>query len=134
MKRIIIYCDGAARGNPGPAGAGALLLDANGSVLDEVAKYLGETTNNQAEYQALILAINAAQTLGAESVEIFADSELMVRQIKGIYRVKNDGLKPLFKLIMKKLEGFSEYQITHVPREKNMHADKLANKTIDERL
>lgn len=131
MKHITIYCDGAARGNPGPAGAGAVLLTEDGSVLSELSKYLGETTNNQAEYQALLMALSEAKKLGAERINIFSDSELMVKQLKGEYRVKNEGLKPLFKNAVEKLKSFVEHKINYLPREKNAHADSLANRAID---
>lgn len=133
MKRIIIYTDGAARGNPGPAGAGAVLIGEDGSLLAELSRYLGETTNNQAEYQALIIALEKAKELGAKSLKIYADSELMVRQLEGDYLVRNDMLKPLFKIIKGKLQNFENYTIEHVPRERNGHADRLANKAIDEK-
>lgn len=131
MGRVTIYSDGAARGNPGPAGAGAVLTGDDGRVLVEVCRYLGETTNNQAEYRALLLALEQAQKVGADGVAIFADSELMVKQIKGEYRVKNEGIKPLFEQAVKLLRAIGEYTIEHVPREKNKHADKLANLAID---
>lgn len=132
MKRIIIYCDGAARGNPGPAGAGALILGEDGSVVFELSKYLGETTNNQAEYQALILALEEAMKQDAEEIQVYSDSELMVRQIKGQYRVKNGGLKELFKIVLRKLQTFKKYNIDYLPREKNALADSLANRAIDD--
>lgn len=132
MKKIIIYCDGASRGNPGPAGAGAVLLGEDGSVIYELSKYLGETTNNQAEYQALILALEEAKNQDAKEVDIFTDSELVVRQLKGSYRVKNGNIKPLFKLVLHKLQSFNKYSVEYLPREKNAHADNLANRAIDE--
>jgi ribonuclease HI len=132
VKRILIYTDGAARGNPGPAGAGAVLIGEDGSVLAEVSRYLGKTTNNQAEYQALVLALEEAKKLAADEVNIFSDSELLVKQIKGEYHVKNDGLKPLFKLVKSKLQHFGKYKIEYLPRERNAHADRLANRAIDE--
>lgn len=133
MKRLTIYCDGAARGNPGPAGAGAVLIDEDGSILAEVSHYLGETTNNQAEYQALVMALEEARKLGAQTVNIYSDSELLVRQMKGSYLVKNDGLKPLFKLAKEKLKHFGKHSIDYLPRERNAHADRLANRAIDEK-
>jgi ribonuclease HI len=134
MTEIIIYSDGAARGNPGPAGAGAILLDAEGRSVGSVCRYLGETTNNQAEYQALLLALHEAISLGAPSVSVFADSELMVKQIRGEYKVKNEGLRPLYKDIMNLLRRFKGYRIEHVPREKNKRADRLANIAIDDQV
>lgn len=131
MNRVIIYSDGAARGNPGPAGAGAILQGEDGHVIVEVCRYLGEMTNNQAEYNALLLALEEAQAIGAENLTIFADSELMVKQIMGEYRVKNEGIKPLFAKAQKLLRGFAGYTIEHVPRDENRHADRLANLAID---
>ena len=131
MTQLTIFSDGGARGNPGPAGAGAVILDADGKVLAELHEYLGETTNNQAEYRAMIMALKAAKKMSPASVAVFADSELVVKQINGEYRVKDEGLKPLFKELMSLLGDFSDYKVTHVRREKNKHADKLANKAID---
>jgi len=134
VKKIIVYCDGAARGNPGPAGAGVLILDENGSVLFELSKYLGETTNNQAEYRALILALEEAKKHKADDIHIYSDSELMVRQIKGEYRVKNGGLKELYKIAVGKLKSFKKFHIEYLPREKNTLADNLANRAIDNKV
>ncbi len=131
MTQLTIFSDGGARGNPGPAGAGAVILDASGKVIAELSEYLGETTNNQAEYRAMIMALKAAKKMSPPSVEIFADSELVVKQIKGEYRVKDEGLKPLFRELMSLLGEFSSYSVAHVRREKNKHADKLVNKAID---
>ena len=129
---ITIHSDGAARGNPGPAGAGAVLTAADGSIVAEVSRYLGEMTNNQAEYRALLLAVEEARRRGATELRIYADSELMVRQIKGEYRVKNAELKPLFQDVMRHLRAIGPFAIHHIPREKNKLADKLANLAIDE--
>jgi len=131
MKKLIINTDGAARGNPGPAGIGVVIKDEKGAVVREIAEYIGETTNNQAEYRALIMALEAAVELKADSVGIFADSELMVSQIKGIYKVKNEGLKPLFDQARELLQKFKVCNIEYLPREKNKEADKLANIAID---
>ena len=132
MKALILYTDGAARGNPGPAGAGWVVLAPKGDLLIENKKYLGELTNNQAEYQALLLALKDALQLGGDSLALHCDSELMVRQIKGEYKVKNDGLKPLFREAVLTLSRFKSYSIKHVPREQNEEADRLANEAIDE--
>ena len=132
MTKITIHSDGAARGNPGPAGAGALLRDDGGTPVGEVCEYLGEATNNQAEYRALIFAIAEAKRLGATSLAIYADSELMVKQVRGEYRVKNEGLKPLFQEVVRGLRAIGDYTIEHLPRERNKEADKLANRAIDE--
>lgn len=132
MKKFIINTDGAAKGNPGPAGIGAVIKDVAGAVVAEVYEYLGETTNNQAEYQALIAALKRAEKLGGEELQVFADSELMVKQIAGIYKVKNEGIKPLFEEVKQMIKMFKSVSVKHVPREKNREADALANKAIDE--
>jgi len=132
VTKITIHSDGAARGNPGPAGAGALLRDEEGRPVAEVCEYLGEATNNQAEYRALVLALAEAKRLGATSLAIYSDSELMVKQVKGEYRVKNEGLRLLFKDVVKGLRAIGNYTIEHLPRERNKEADKLANRAIDE--
>ena len=127
-----LFTDGAARGNPGPAGAGAVLCDAEGEVVEELCEYLGETTNNVAEYRALLLGLNKAIALGAAEIEILADSELMVRQLQGRYRVKNEGLRPLFQEAIRLLKEFRKYSIRHIDREANSAADRMANRAIDE--
>lgn len=135
MKSFILYTDGAARGNPGPAGAGWRICDAQGEALLEEKKYLGEKTNNQAEYQALLFGLEGVQKFGkAEEIrlKICADSELLVKQIQGEYKVKNEGLKPLFRQAVLTLAKFSGYTIQYVPRENNEAADQLANEAIDE--
>lgn len=132
MKALTLYTDGAARGNPGPAGAGWVILAASGAMLVENKKYLGELTNNQAEYQALLLALKEATQLKGEALVLHCDSELVVRQIKGEYKVKNEGLKPLFREAILTLSQFKSYSINHIPREKNEEADRLANEAIDE--
>lgn len=135
MKLLILYTDGAARGNPGPAGAGWHIDTPEGKRLSENKKYLGECTNNQAEYQALLLALDEAAQFGPLQglrLEIRADSELLVRQIKGEYKVKNEGLKPLFQQAILTLSKFGDYTIEYLPREENAEADQLANQAIDE--
>lgn len=129
---ITIYVDGASRGNPGLAGAGAVFKDSEGTVVRSLTRYLGVVTNNVAEYEALILALEEAAPL-TDRVRVFADSELMVKQIKGIYRVKNEGLKGLYAIATKLIEGFSSFEISHVRREFNSEADQLANEAIDNR-
>lgn len=131
--KLIINTDGGARGNPGPAGIGVVIKGEDGHVLKEIAEYIGETTNNQAEYKALIAALKAAKLLKAEDVTVLADSELMVKQIKGEYKVKNEGLRPIYAEAKKLLAHFSSFDIRHVVREKNKEADKLVNIAIDER-
>lgn len=131
MKRLIVYADGGARGNPGPAGSGAYLEDEAGNPIARVYKYLGETTNNVAEYSALIFGLKEAQRRGAEEVWIRMDSQLAVKQILGEYRVKEPTLQKLHAQAKALLEGFRDFRIEHIPREKNHEADKLANLAID---
>ena len=133
--RLLIHTDGAARGNPGPAGAGAVLRDAvTGAVLAEVAEPLGHATNNVAEWTAVRLALEEALLLGATHVDLRMDSQLVARQITGIYRVKHADLKPLHAAVMKLLRGFEGYTVGHVPRELNRDADRMSNVAIDGRL
>ncbi len=130
--KLIIQTDGGARGNPGPAGIGVVISDEDGKVLEEHAEYLGKTTNNQAEYKAVILGLQRAVALGATSVEVRADSELMVRQATGEYKVKNPDLAQRFlelKNLETRLGGRVSYR--HVRREQNKHADKLSNIAMD---
>lgn len=129
---MILYTDGAARGNPGPAGIGVVLSAPDGTVVAELAEYLGELTNNQAEYRALIAGLEKALTMGATTIRIRADSELMVRQLNGEYKVKNEGIRPLFNQVKGLLSRLERYTINHIPRELNAHADALANKAIDD--
>ena len=130
--RLLIHTDGAARGNPGPAGAGAILRDAtDGAVLAEIAQPLGRATNNVAEWTAVVLALEEAQRLGATHVDLRMDSELVARQINGIYRVKHPDLKPLHASAMALLRSFEGYTVGHVPRALNKDADRLSNVAID---
>lgn len=129
---LTIYTDGAARGNPGPAGAGAVLKDEKGRIVAEVAAYLGDCrTNNEAEYEAIILALEKAQELGAKGVRCRADSKLVVEQTLGRWKVKEPRLRPLRDRAAELLTGFSPYEFRHVPREENREADDLANRAID---
>jgi len=134
MKKIIAYTDGASRGNPGNAGIGIVLFDENGKTLKEISDYIGMTTNNIAEYTALVVALKAASEMNCEEIELVLDSELVVKQIKGEYKVKNQGLKPLYKEALELLATFKNYTIRHVRREFNKKADELANQGIDEAL
>jgi ribonuclease HI len=132
-RRILIYTDGAARGNPGPAGLGALLRDAEtGEVLAELARFLGVRTNNYAEWTAVEDALREALRLGATHVDLRMDSELVARQISGRYRVKHPDLKPIHASVMTMLGLLDGYTVGHVPRELNKDADRLSNVAIDE--
>ena len=133
-KALLLFTDGACRGNPGQGGAGAVLADTSGQTVAKVKKSLGHCTNNIAEYQALILGLGEALRKGCLSLAIFMDSELLVRQLQGVYRVKNPALKPLMDEIRGLLDGFDTWTVEHIPRSKNALADKLANEAIDEAL
>ena len=131
--RLVIYTDGAARGNPGPAGAGAVLRDASsGSVVGEIARFLGIRTNNYAEWTAVELALAEALRLGATQVDLRMDSELVARQISGRYRVKHPDLKPIHARVMAMLARLESYTVGHVPRELNTEADRMSNIAIDD--
>ena len=125
------WVDGGARGNPGPAGFGAHIEDARGNVLREESGFLGVTTNNVAEYNGLLAALRAAVEIGAHTLEVFADSELMVRQMNGEYRVKSEGLKPLYVEAQELARKIPRFTIAHVRREDNRSADRLANEAMD---
>lgn len=129
-KKLILYCDGASRGNPGPASYGFVILE-NGSVIDRGLGRLGTVTNNVAEYQGLLHALVRCQELGATEVVIRSDSQLMVRQLLGQYKIKSPGLIPLFQKAKELLTHFSRFYAEHVPREENKLADALANEALD---
>lgn len=133
---FIVYSDGAARGNPGPAGIGGLVLSGGGEVLAEVRRYIGETTNNVAEYMALVVTLEEARRFAqpGASLEVKADSQLLVRQLIGGYRVKSKNLLPLYQRVRSLLDGFGEVRVTHVGRADNAEADALANHAIDDFL
>ena len=130
---IIMHTDGAARGNPGPAAIGVTLKDEKGNLLDTVSKYLGVTTNNQAEYRAVIAGLEKALKLGAKQVTLYSDSELVVRQILGRYKVKNAGLLPLYQEALKLIGKLDNFKAINVLRGKNAEADALANQALDNR-
>lgn len=130
-KKLIIFTDGGSRGNPGPSGIGVVIYNEQKKVVKEFGKYIGEGTNNQAEYQAVIEALMAAKELGAEEIDFFLDSELVVNQLKGDYKVKNKDLGSLFVKIWNLTSGFKKLKYHHVPREKNREADKLVNQALD---
>jgi len=128
-----LHVDGASRGNPGQSGFGIHVTDPDGNEVASLFGYLGTATNNVAEYQALLHGLRFALGRGAAAVEVFSDSELLVRQLEGRYRVKNAGLQPLHREAQGLLARFASARIAHVPREKNREADALANRAVDER-
>lgn len=130
--RVVVNVDGGARGNPGPAAIAAVVADLGGEVLESRGELIGRATNNVAEYRALLLGIERARALGAREVELVGDSELIVKQVKGEYRVKDPGLRPLHAEVRAALDGFDRWSIRHVRREHNAAADRLVNETLDE--
>ena len=134
QRKVVVFSDGAARGNPGPAGAGAVIKDADGKVIAQLKEALGRATNNVAEYKGLLLGLRHARQLGAREVEVRADSELMVRQLNGKYAVRNAALKPLHAEAMALLNSFHHWNAEHVPREENALADEMSNRAIDEEM
>jgi len=131
IDEVVIHVDGGARGNPGPAGAGVVISDPDGTPLHEAGYYLGRCTNNVAEYTGLVRALEVATAMKANKVAIHSDSELMVKQLNGEYRVKSPDLKPLYQQATKLLNGFARSTVTHVYRDKNQRADALANMAMD---
>lgn len=131
MKKLTLYTDGASRGNPGDAGIGIVIIDEEGNIVKEISDYIGQTTNNIAEYKALITGLKEAAELKCEEVSVFTDSELMVKQILGEYQIKNEGIKPLYKEVFELIKEFKKFTITHIKREHNKRADQLANEGID---
>ena len=132
--RTRLFTDGAARGNPGPAGAGAVIISPDGHVVAKVGKYLGETTSNVAEYTGLILGLKRAKAMGLRELDVLADSELLVKQLSGEYQVKADHLRPLHDEAKALLAGFDKIDLRHIPREENEAADEMSNRAIDLRL
>ena len=130
-QRLILHTDGGSRGNPGPAGAGVVIESAAGKPLAQGRKFLGQMTNNQAEYHALILGLQAVARYQPASVQVFLDSELVVHQMNGRYRVKDAGLLPLFQQAKQLAAALPNAQFAHVPRRQNQRADTLANEAMD---
>jgi ribonuclease HI len=130
MSRVTVNVDGGARGNPGPAAIG-VVLRADGEVLEEVGETIGEATNNVAEYRALLRGIELAAARGASELELIGDSELVVRQVEGRYKVKNAGMKELHEEVKRALREFDSWSIRHVRRSENADADRLVNQALD---
>ncbi|MFA6321735.1 MAG: ribonuclease HI family protein [Candidatus Omnitrophota bacterium] len=130
-KTFFLYADGGARGNPGPAGIGAVILDSKKKKVKEVYKYIGEATNNNAEYNALICVLEEASAIGADDIIVNLDSELVVKQLNGEYKVKSVDIKPLFEKAVEALRKFKSFEIKHIDRSENKEADKLVNKAIN---
>jgi ribonuclease HI len=130
--KLIVHVDGGARGNPGPAAAACVVSTPAGEIVEERAQLLGRVTNNVAEYRALLLGLERARALGASEVEVVGDSELIAKQVQGIYRVKHEAMRPLHRAAMEALRGFERWSIRTVPRAKNAEADALVNAALDQ--
>ncbi|MCA1554152.1 MAG: ribonuclease HI family protein [Chloroflexi bacterium] len=130
-NEVVLHTDGAARGNPGPAGIGVVVEMPRGQIVQRIARALGKRTNNQAEYEAVLVGLRAAQSLGARQLTLMLDSELVAKQLRGEYRVKDVKLKALFDEAKMLLAQFARVRIVHVPRARNADADKLANEGIE---
>ena len=131
MRKVIVNVDGGSRGNPGPAGIAAVATDQSGEVLAERSETIGEATNNVAEYRALLIGIQLAQELGADDVEFVGDSKLIVEQVKGNWKVKQDHLRPLHTKVKDALRDIDSWSIRHVKRDDNARADELLNEALD---
>jgi ribonuclease HI len=131
MTKLTVNVDGGARGNPGPAAVGVVVRDTDGEVLESRGETIGTATNNVAEYKALLLGIERAAAHGADELDLIGDSELIVRQVEGRYKVKNAGMKELHAAVKQALEDFDAWSIRHVRREQNADADRLVNEALD---
>lgn len=131
LSTVVVHVDGGARGNPGPAAVGVVVFAPDGTVLDEFAETIGVATNNVAEYRALLRGVERAAALGATEVEFVNDSELVAKQINGLYKVKHPAMKPLYEEARAALRAFSEWKIRSVPRAENARADALVNEALD---
>jgi ribonuclease HI len=129
--KLVVHVDGGARGNPGPAAAAAVLSTPDGDVVDEAHEYLGVATNNVAEYRGLLLGLQRARALGADEVEVVNDSELVAKQVNGVYKVKHPDMRPLHAAALEALQSFARWSIRSVPRAENAAADALVNQALD---
>jgi ribonuclease HI len=129
--KVVVHVDGGARGNPGPAAAGAVISSPDGELLEEASELLGEVSNNVAEYRGLLLGLTHARALGATEVELVNDSELVAKQVNGDYKVKHPAMRPLYHEAMAALREFDRWSIRSVPRAENAHADALVNAALD---
>ena len=129
--KVVVHVDGGARGNPGPAAAGAVISTPDGEVIDEASETIGVATNNVAEYRGLLLGLDRARRLGASEVEVVNDSELVAKQVNGLYKVKHRDMKPLHAAAMQALQSFERWTMRSVPRAQNAGADALVNQALD---
>jgi ribonuclease HI len=131
VTRLVVHVDGGSRGNPGPAAAAAVLSTTDGDVVGEAMETIGVATNNVAEYRALLLGVRKARELGADEIEVVNDSELVAKQVNGLYKVKHADMKPLYLEAMQELGQFADWSIRSVPRAQNADADALVNQALD---
>ena len=131
LTKAKLFTDGGSRGNPGPSATGFVILDLDGNVVKKAGEYIGESTNNQAEYTALKKGLAACKTYGVKSIDVYMDSELIINQLNGKYKIKNQGLKPLYENVKKIEKSFDNINYSHVPREQNSIADGLVNEAMD---
>ena len=131
---LTLYTDGGARGNPGPGGAGIVLKDEGGNTIKEIGKYLGNCTNNEAEYLALIMGLKVAKEAGAKRVTCYLDSELIVKQLNGLYKVKNERMRIYYDKVLEFEEDFMDIDYKHIPRDENNEADTLVNEALDRKI
>ncbi len=131
ILKVIINADGAARGNPGPAAIGVTIKDHKGNLVASISRRIGKATNNQAEYRAIIAGLEKAVKIGAREIEVLTDSELIVKQINGKYRVKNTSLRILYEEVVKLIGSLERFTIRHVPRTRSTEVDSLANRALD---
>jgi ribonuclease HI len=129
--KLVLHVDGGARGNPGPAAIGVVVSGPDGQPIDELSETIGEATNNVAEYRAVLKGLERAKELGATELEIIGDSELVARQLSGVYKVKHPGIRPLYEQAIASLRGFERWSIRTVPRAENARADALVNAALD---
>jgi ribonuclease HI len=130
--KLVVHVDGGSRGNPGPAAAASVISSPEGKILDEASELLGTVTNNVAEYRALLLGLARARALDASEVEVVNDSELIAKQVQGLYKVKHPAMRPLHRQALAALRGFDAWKVRTVPRAQNAHADALVNAALDE--
>ena len=133
LKKASIYTDGGADPNPGPGAIGVVIKNDDGETVETISRPVGTVTNNQAEYMAVIAALEKARSLGIEEVQMFADSQLIVRQLNGKYKVRNTSLKPLYETVQKLKKTFKKFSIEYIPREMNREADKLTGGKVKHR-
>ncbi|OGL29636.1 hypothetical protein A3D14_01310 [Candidatus Saccharibacteria bacterium RIFCSPHIGHO2_02_FULL_47_12] len=133
-KEVKLFADGGSRGNPGPSASGYVLLDMQDNVIAKNGTYLGETTNNQAEYHSLISGLHEAHKRGAKYVHVYMDSQLVINQLKGSFKVRHDGIKPVYQKAVDIASQFADVTYTHVPREYNKAADAMVNETLDKNI